>query len=174
MSPSSHSRSAARKKKAVWLDPRFAIGVFLVFISVAGVVSIVAAADSSISVMAAREPIVPGQTVTAADVIPTQVNVGSAAELYVVDTDIPEGGLVATRSIAAGELVPLSAMGTLDGLQLTALVLTLESRLPESVTVGSRVDIWSSSEIGSGTFEAPTVVVPGAIVVRLVEDDSLV
>ena len=165
--------SVDRKRPRFWFDPRFAIGLILVAVSVAGVVGIVAATDSSITIMAAGSDFSPGDRVTAADLVGTSVRIADAEKRYLLATDIPREGVVLTRSVAAGELVPAAAAGSASGLQLTSIVLSLTSRLPESVDAGSRLDVWSARQGEAGRFEAPTVIVPSAIVVRLVTDAGL-
>jgi hypothetical protein len=162
-----------RKHRAFWFDPRFAIGLVLVAASVAGVVALVGANDSSVSILSAREPIVPGDRVTADDLVVTAARAGAAEGLYLSPDDVPADGFVVTRPIDAGEFVPASAVSSTDGIDQTSIVLALASPLPESVEPFSRVDIWSSRHNDDGVFEAPAVMVSSAVVVRLVEDDGL-
>ncbi len=75
---------------------------------------------------------------------------------------------------APGELVPASAIGSVAGLNLTSVVLSLDSRLPASIAPGSRVDVWSAREVESRTFGAPVVLVPSAIVVRVIDEEGIV
>jgi hypothetical protein len=167
------SRPASAKRRAFWFDPRFAIGLVLVVLSVAGVVAIVATSDSSITVMAARTAIAPGQRVSVHDLVATRVRVGRSDRLYLAPADVPADGMVVTRTIAAGELIPASAVGGIAGEQRTSVVLALTSRLPQSVGAGSRLDIWAAQAASNGMFDAPTVIVSSAVVVRLVEDSGI-
>ena len=74
---------------------------------------------------------------------------------------------------AAGELVPSSAVSSVASEDSTSVVLDLGSALPESVSVGSRVDVWAGRELDTGDFEAPTVIIGSATVVRVVDNQSL-
>lgn len=163
-----------KKRRTFWFDPRFAVGIALVILSVVGVVGLVSAADSSIDVLAARSTLVPGQRVMASDLIETSVRAGRPAELYLRSSEVPTGGVVLTRAIAEGELVPASAVGSVASVQLTSVVVSLNTTLPASVVAGARVDVWSARQVDNGTFAAPTVLVSSAIVVRLVDEKSLV
>jgi len=163
-----------KRRRSFWLDPRFAIGLLLVAVSSIGVVSLVAAADTSIEVLTARGPLAPGDLVTAADLIATSVSVGETRSLYLTAAGLPAEGVVLTRPVAAGELVPASAVGSVAGLHLTSVVLSLGSQLPASVAPGSRVDVWSAREIANSTFGVPVVLVPSAIVVRIVDDEGII
>lgn len=165
--------SPDRKRRAFWFDPRFAIGLVLVAASVAGVVALIGANDSSVFILSAREQIAPGDRITADDLVATPARGGIADGLYLAPGDVPADGLVVTRVIDAGEYVPSSAVGSAAGVDLTSVVLALSSPLPESVERGSRVDVWSSRENGDGVFEAPAVMVSSALVIRVVDDEGL-
>jgi hypothetical protein len=166
------ARVGARRR--FWFDPRFAIGLLLIVASVAGVVGIVGAADSSVLVYAAREPLAPGDRVDADDLIGTSVRLAGAERLYLVPDDLPDGGLVVTKAVAEGELVPASAVGSTEGERQTSIVVGVGGELAESVVAGSTVDVWSARESTAGLFEAPVVIVSGATVVRLVDRQGLV
>lgn len=156
------------------LDPRLAIGLVLVAASVAGVVAIVSAADTSVQVYAARSALAPGDRVTAADLQARSVRLDVATALYLVPGDIPATGVVVTRAVAGGELVPASAVGSVDGLSLTSVVVSIGGPLAASVRPGSIVDLWAAEKIANGHFGPPTVIVAGATVVRLMKSDSIV
>jgi len=166
------ARAGARRR--FWLDPRFAIGLLLIVASVAGVVGIVGAADSSVLVYAAREPLAPGDRVDADDLVGTSVRLAGAERLYLVPDDLPDDGLVVTKAVAEGELVPASAVGSTEGERQTSIVVGVSGELAESVEAGSIVDVWSARESTGGVFEAPVVIVSGATVVRLVDRQGLV
>jgi hypothetical protein len=192
MAPSRESRERAdapNRRRSFWFDPRFAIGLVLVVVSVLGVGALVNAANASIDVLAARSTLTPGEKVHASDLVPTSVRVSRTAGLYLQASDVPPAGLIVTRAIAAGELVPHSAVGSEAGRLLTSIVVSVNSALASSVTAGSRVDLWSSqpaeatgdgsgdagsSPGGAGQFAAPTVLVSSAIVVRLIDQKNLV
>ncbi|CAN5217742.1 hypothetical protein BH11ACT4_BH11ACT4_02590 [soil metagenome] len=162
------------KRKSFAFDPRLAIGLLLVVASVAGVVAIVSAADSSVRVYAARDLLAPGDRVLPGDLEERSVRLDSTAALYLAPGDVPAAGFVVTRPVAEGELVPASAVGSVDGLRLTSVVLTMDGQFAASVQPGSVVDVWSAEQTDSNHFGPPAVIVPGATVVRLVEADSIV
>jgi len=166
--------AAAPTRKRIWFDPRFAIGLALIVASVAGVFAIVNAADTSVRVLAAREPLNPGDIVDADDLVVTSVRLDGALDHYLVAGDIPADGVVLSRPIAAGELVPASAVGSAAGLRQSSIVITVNGQLPASVGPGSVVDVWAARELESGTFGAPIVVVSSATVVRIVDSEGIV
>ena len=164
------SRSPAR---AFLLDPRLLIGVLLVAGSVAGVLAIVSAADDSITVLAAPAALAPGDRVGESDLEVRSVRLDSSADRYLVPGDVPAEGVVVTRVIGAGELVPVDAVGEVDGERLAPLVLSVEGALAASVEPGASVDVWAAQAVDGG-FGEPGVVVTGALVVRLVETRTIV
>ncbi len=61
----STTAAGVRLKKPSWKDPRLLLGFLLVLASVAGVVSLVGAADQTTEVYAAKGPIAVGEKLTA-------------------------------------------------------------------------------------------------------------
>jgi flagella basal body P-ring formation protein FlgA len=161
-------------RRRFWFDPRFGIGLLLIVVSVVGVLTIVASADSSRPVYAAREPLAPGDTIEPGDLVATSVRLDGAERLYLVPGDVPQSGLVVTRSVARGELVPATAVGSTAGVKQASVVLTVDGELAASVAPGSVVDVWAATETTTGVFDPPVVIVSSATVVRLVERDGIV
>ncbi len=156
-------------------DPRLLIGILLVGASVAGVVGLVTAIDTRTTVYAAAATLAPGDRIDRADLVERAVAIEGAHELYLSIDDLPQDGLVVLRSVREGELLPRSAVGDRAGADSTAVVLELAGPVSASVVAGSTVDIWATA-IDPTTRElgAPAVLVPDAVVVRLVSDDGLV
>lgn len=162
-----------RRPRRLWFDPRFFIGVVLVAVSVAGSVALIAVNDSSIRVYAVRDTATPGQMLAETDLVAVNVRLNAADALYVTPDAFPKDGVMVTRTIAAGELVPRAAVGRTSGLDTTAVVLQLTTDLPESVRAGSVLDVWAARKAGSGVFDPPAVIVSAAVVVRLITGDQL-
>lgn len=164
------TRTTARPKRTRFrFDPRFAIGLALVAASVAGVSVIVANADRTSTVYTARVALAVGDRIDASDLATTQVRLGGAHALYVTPGRVPADGLVVTRTIAAGELVPASAVGMRSGASVTNIVVELQGKLAAAIGPGSVVDVWSSRQTDRGLFGPPAVLVGEAAIVRLVE-----
>jgi hypothetical protein len=172
-----NSSSAARRERtprSFWFDPRFAIGVGLVLASVLGVFWIVSSADASVRVYAARSALTPGDRIHADDLVEQSVRLGGAGSKYLLGTDLPRDGLVVTRTVAAGELVPASAVGSSEGVRVASVVLSVHGQLPRAVVAGSVVDIWSAQQDEDKSFAPPSVLVSSATVVRTIESDGLI
>ena len=165
--------STASRRAAV--DMRLVLGLVLVAASVAGVVALVGAFDRRTTVYAAASALTPGDRVERADLVARSVSRDGADELYLREEDLSEGGLVVLRPVRDGELLPRTAVGDAAGVRSTAVVLRLASPVSATVTPGATVDGWASPVVDDGRgFGAPVVLVPDAIVVRIVEDDGLV
>jgi hypothetical protein len=168
------AREARTGSRRVWFDTRFVIGLVLVVASVAGTAFVVSTADSSVEVYSARNTLVPGDLITTDDLVVSHIGLESAQSRYLDARDLDENGVVVTRVIEAGELVPESATGSPTGVDLTALVITLASRIPEAISEGTTADLWAASKTDDGVYGAPVVAVPAATVVRVVDDEGIV
>jgi hypothetical protein len=164
---------ARPRSRRFWVDPRFLIGLGLIVVAVTGTVFVVAAADPSTPVLRAREALVPGQFVAPGDLVVTEVAFADAADMYLTEEDVTEG-VIATRAVSAGELVPQSAVGEPVGQDATTLVVEAEGRLAASVAAGAVVDVWSAGSDADGETAPPTVIVTGATVARIATPDGIV
>ncbi|WP_022884371.1 membrane protein [Glaciibacter superstes] len=166
--------TGAPTRRRFWFDPRFAIGLALVVASVVGVGAVVQGMDRSVTVYAAHDALTVGDRVDADDLAITQVRLEGAPDLYVTPGRIPQDGLVVTRRIAAGELVPVSAVGSRAGASVTSVVIEVNGTLSGAIGPGSSVDVWSAKATEHGQFGPPAVLVGKASVVRLVEPTGLI
>jgi hypothetical protein len=156
------------------VDPRFVIGLVLVAASIAGVAAVVADSDHSTAVYTARHTLTVGDRLTPADLRETRVQLGAAAALYLVPAPKLKEGLLVTQTILSGELVALSAVGTVSGRDVTSVVVDVPGRLAASILAGSVVDIWSARSIGPSEYAPPTILVGQASVVRIVEPTGII
>lgn len=164
-----------RPPRSFWVDPRFGIGIALTTCSVIGVVSLVSASDRTTEVWAARAPLSAGDRVSANDLVLRSVRLGEADALYLSRNRMPSAGLLISRSVSAGELLPASAVGQQRGESVAPIVVAVTGQLPAAVKAGSVVDVWAASPAAarSGAFDAPTVMVDSATVVRILETREL-
>ncbi|HXD62278.1 MAG TPA: SAF domain-containing protein [Lacisediminihabitans sp.] len=174
MKSSSNTAHKERGPRSFWFDPRFGIGIALVVISVLGVLGIVASADSSVQVLAARSSLSPGDRIHSSDLVATSVRLGDIDGKYLRASDVPAGGLVVSRAVSTGELVPASAVGSSAGNRLASVVVAVQGTLPKSVQAGSVVDLWAASQTEDRSFGPPTVLASSATVVRVVAPDGII
>ncbi|MCU1412872.1 MAG: rane protein [Microbacteriaceae bacterium] len=166
--------TAADRSKRWWFDVRFAIGVVLVICSVAGVLWVVASADSSVRFYAARAALSPGDRIHRSDLVEESARLPDDSARYLSAGDLPSAGLVVTRAVEAGELIPVSAVGASSGLRVTSLVVLVTGQLARSIEPGAVVDVWSAAATGDGTFGPPSVLASSATVVRVVKPDGVI
>ncbi|BDZ46021.1 hypothetical protein [Naasia aerilata] len=155
------------------LDVRFVLGLLLVLGSVAGVWAVVAGAERTQAVYAAGGPLAVGDRVTGDDLELAAVRLGTAAGHYLEPGDLPVEGVVMTRAVDAGELVPSSAVGAESSLRMASVVVPLGADPAHGVEPGALVDVWSASEAEQGAYGPPAVLVPGAEVVRTIDGRGL-
>lgn len=160
-----------RLARSAWTDIRFVIGIALVLASMAGVWAVVAVSRATAPVYAAAATIVPGQAVDADDLTVIEVALGTASEMYLGADDLGPG-VVATRTVSAGELVPRDALVPERTAQTTVVVLDTTTSIPESVVAGSVVEVWAAPRLDQTRFDAPRILVADATVVRVDRDTS--
>lgn len=158
-------------------DPRLAVGVLLVAVSVALGAWLFAKADHTIAVYRAGAEVAVGDEVRNAALELINVNLDTATELYLESGAIEEPGAlddsaVFIRPVPAGELVPLSAIGT--PADLTLRPMTVTTSVSTAVKVGGVVDMWVTQEDITGSeVTQPELVVAGLHVSGIEEDDSI-
>ncbi|QOD44673.1 hypothetical protein [Clavibacter zhangzhiyongii] len=166
-------RPARPARRPVWLDPRFLVGLVLVLVSTGGVVALLRSEDSSVVVMAAGSSLDAGRTVHASDLVPVRVRM-DAADLYVAPDAVD--GLVVTRFVGAGELIPRSSLASADARTTAAVVILTAAGADHLVAPGTVVDVWAAAPKGSGTnsYDAPRVIVSGATVAQVIQPQGFV
>lgn len=168
------AQAKVRGRRGRWLDPRLVIGLVLVVTSVLGVGWVVSAADSGTTVYAADSALSAGERISAGDLVEHEVRLGASLGRYLEVGALPEDGAIVTRSIGAGELVPRSAVGDPAGSRVVSLVVSPTGDLARSVAPGAVVELWTAQRVEAGLFAPPTVLVPSATVVRLIEGDGII
>ena len=161
-----------RAPRSRWFDVRLAVGVLLIGASIAGVMLIIASADSSVTVYSSNRTFSAGDEISVDDLVETRVRLGDSASHYLRPGDITDGVIVA-RTVGKGELVPLSAVGSLESTASASIVVTVSGVLPKSVREGSVVDLWAS-ETKESDEGSPAIVAAGVTVVRVSESDGMI
>jgi len=163
-----------RSPRRFRFDPRLAIGIGLVVASVVGVYGVVQATDRSVFVYSTTGVLSPGDRVYESDLGVTSVQLGDADDRYFRQGDVPSDGLVVTRTVLEGELLPVSAVGSAASIRVASVVVTVSGQLSRSIEPGAVVDVWSSAELEDRRFGPPAVLVGSATVVRVLESSGLI
>lgn len=172
--PGAPAPGPTRRPRRLAIDVRLVLGVLLVAASVVGVTLLVGAADARVAVYAAAEPLAPGDRVAADDLVERSVALDGADELYLRVGSIPAEGFVVAQPVGAGQLVPVSAAGSVDGVRATSLVLQLAGPVSSVVETGALVDVWGVARLDGEELGAPVVLVSQATVVRVLAEESLI
>ncbi len=134
---------ARRLRAPSWRDPRLVLGVVLVLGSVVVGARTVQAAGATTGVWALATPVGAGTALTGAQLRVVQVSVDEAtASAYLPADEPPAAGWVVLRGLAAGELLPRSAVAGAGDLAERAVSLPLEGALPDGVRAGALADVW--------------------------------
>lgn len=162
----------ARRRR--YVDARVLIGLVLVVSSIAAVVGIVAAADDGEDVLAAPRLLTTGERITIDDLEVRRVSLGFDGHGYLRPSDIPAEGVVVSRTVGTGELVPLAAVGDARGPSATTVVVTLSTAIGATVRPGDSLDLWSAPALDAGRFGAPAVVASKTQLVRVIAEEGIV
>lgn len=146
---------AARLRRPSWRDPRLLAGLVMVAAAVAFGAWAVSAAEASIPVYVARDTLTPGEAISGDVLVVARVRLErSEAALYLAATGDPPTGLVALRTVARGELVPRSAVGAADSLDVRPVPVAVADAPSAGVIEGALVDLWVTGGAGDGAAVA--------------------
>jgi hypothetical protein len=142
------------------------LGLLLLMSAVVVGARVFAAADRYSTVYLARHALVPGEQLRAGDVTVGRVRFDGQAGEYVRSGAVPTGYLV-TRPIAAGELIPrsaLSASAMAVALSRLVTVPVATGHLPVDLARGDEVDVYVTTKASAGGVNPPSLVLPAAVV----------
>jgi hypothetical protein len=147
------------------LDWRVLAGLFMVLAGGGGVLALVAWMDTTSPYLTVVTDVVEGQTLTSNDVaiVDLHVRQGDVPYLMASDRELVEGARV-TRSLTAGELIPLHALGSPRALDTTTITTALNGAGAPWLLPGARVDVWMSPSIEQGLYGPPRIVAFSAVV----------
>lgn len=138
------SPAAIRARRPSWRDPRLAVGLALVCVSVLVGARVLASADDTVAVLAARSDLVAGQALSGEELTEVRLRFTSDedADRYLAAGDELPEGTVLLRPVGPGELVPRTALSTEAGGHVEVPLSLDPGRVPASVRAGSMVDVW--------------------------------
>jgi len=155
------ARSSAKRS----LDWRIIVGLMMVLAGAGGTLALVGWMDTTRPYLTLVADVVEGQTLTSSDVTVVDLHVRQGAVPYLMASDrhLVEGARV-TRSLTAGELIPLHALGSPRALDTTTITMALGAGGAPWLTPGARVDVWMSPAIEQGLYGPPRIVAISAVV----------
>jgi hypothetical protein len=147
------------------IDWRIIVGVVMVLSGGVGTLLLVGWMDTTKPYLSLVNDVVEGQTLTSSDVIVVDLHVraGTVPYLMASDRDLVEGARV-TRSLTAGELIPLHALGSPRALDATTITMAIQGGGAPWLSPGALVDVWMSPAIEQGLYGPPRIVATSAVV----------
>jgi len=152
------SPNARRATGATWRDPRLAIGIALVAVSVLLGATLLADADSMVPVWAAKSDLRAGAPVATDDLVRQEVRFSDSADAdrYLTASEPLPEGVTVERDIGAGEMLPRAAIGSANTPGLIEVpVAAAADAIPVTVDVGSTVDVWVIPDQPAGQSGQP-------------------
>ncbi|MFC3687803.1 SAF domain-containing protein [Aquipuribacter hungaricus] len=163
---------ARRLRRPSWRDPRLLVGLLLVLGATVAGGLLVAGADDTVPVLAARDTLVRGDVLGEDDLRVVRVRLDDVAASYLPAATPLAAGSVALRTVPAGELLPASAVGRLEELESRPVALDWQGPRPEGLVPGAAVDLWVAAREGTSEFGEPELLVGAADVYAVVEGDG--
>jgi hypothetical protein len=152
------SPPALRGPRSRWRDPRLAVGVALVAVSVLAGARLLGGADDTVGVWVTSGALAEGQRVGAADVVRRQVHFEdqAAADHYLSADEALPAGATLDRGVGPGELLPRAALRAGGVQPVTELPLSVGAdAVPGSLRSGSVVDVWVTPRSAAGGAADP-------------------
>lgn len=167
-----------RLRRPRWKDPRLIVGIVLVVASVLMGALLVSRLSATTPVLVARGTIVPGDEIDPEQLTTVELRLGDQQDQYVGSVDAVPDGAVATRTIQAGELLPVSALGQGSDVPLRPVVIPVDATVAESVVPGAAVELWhtasgEAADPGAANGGGAELLVSDAVVRRIDEGSSL-
>ena len=148
---------APRLRRPSWRDPRLLIGLVLLLTSVAVGARVVALADHTEPVYAARGSLPTGTPLTAEVLMIVRLRLTGTEAAYLDARRALPLGQVLVRPIGAGEIVPLASIASADQLLVRPVTIPIDGDPPAGLASGGVVDLWASAKrretVGEGYDE---------------------
>ncbi len=149
-----------------WANGRVLTGVLLVLASTVVGARLLSSADDYEPVWAARHALVPGQELTADDLVVARARLFERGERYVQAAGALPSGYLVTRPIGRGELVPYDALGTAATAPAVRLVSVpvAAGHFPAGLAAGDVVDVYVTVKDERSHTAEPRLVLAAATV----------
>jgi hypothetical protein len=162
------SPRAKRLATPRWLDTRLILGVVLVLVAVVAGARLFASAGHYTSVYVARHALVPGEHLDPGDLSVGQVRFSGEGGSYVAVGGRAPTGYLVTRYVAAGELVPMTALSAVASPASASRFVTVPvnpGHLPADLDHGDLVDVYVTPKVAAGDEVPPPTCVLSAVAV---------
>ncbi|WP_323096713.1 hypothetical protein [Intrasporangium sp. YIM S08009] len=134
--------AAKRLERPSWRDSRLVVGILLVVVAATLGAKAVASADDRVPVWVAGSDLVAGDRIEASSFVRADVQLGDGTSPYLgADAPAPVGSYL-LRDVRAGELVPSSAVGGGDQVDVQRVTVRADSASAQGLARGIRVDVF--------------------------------
>jgi hypothetical protein len=155
---------AARLGRARWLDPRLVGGLLLVLLSVVVGARVLANADERVQVWSVTHDLGADTRLTSSDLAVRSVRLDNAATRYVSASQHLEG-MVLTRQVGDGELLPVGAVARDGTREQRRVVVQVDRSGAAGLDKGRVVDVYAVREAISGENPPPPELVLSGVTV---------
>jgi Flp pilus assembly protein CpaB len=146
--------TAPRLRRPSWRDPRLLIGLVMLLTSVALGARVVALADHTEPVYAARVTLPSGTPLTSDALKVVRLRLTGTAAGYLDARHPLPAGQILVRPVGAGELVPLTSIASAGQLLVRPVSIPIDADPPRGLSPGGVVDLWASAkrrdDVGGG------------------------
>ena len=118
-----------------------------------------------------RGDLASGTALTEQNLETTDLALFSLGTQYLRAGQLPTGGYL-TRTISAGEVIPISAVTTQQLDDYSNIVLTPSVEISSAITPGSKVSVWASPALDYQSFGEPTIAALDVEVVQVREPEG--
>ncbi len=167
--------TAKRLQRPSWRDSRLLVGLLLIVLAAALGAKAVASADDRVPVWIASTDLVAGDRVEAASFARADVRLADGMARYLEAASSPPVGSMVVRDVHAGEMVPSSAVGAADAVQVQRVTVRSDAQATAGLTRGSRVDVYVTPQPQTGstqTLRATTRLLRSAAVAAVLSEGS--
>jgi hypothetical protein len=154
--PEPAAPTAKRLQRPSWRDSRLVVGILLVVVAASLGAKAVASADDRVPVWVAATDLVAGDRVEAGSFARADVGLADGMDLYLGAASPPPVGSLVVRDLRAGEIVPSSALGAPDAVQVQRVTVRSDSLEAAGLTRGSRVDVFVTPKPRDGSAAGTT------------------
>jgi hypothetical protein len=145
------SPAARRTRQATWVDPRLLAGVLLILVSIVVGARVVSAADRSVEVYAAAQPLPAGHVIERGDTRLVRVRLSGTAAQYVRGTFAVDGKVLG-HDVDEGELLARSVLLDQAGTPSRHVAVAVDRGHLADVGENDRVDVVATI---AGSDKAP-------------------
>ncbi|MGO4603356.1 hypothetical protein [Terrabacter sp. 2YAF2] len=149
--------SAKRLQRPSWRDSRLVVGLLLVVVAATLGAKAVASADDRVPVWVAASNLVAGDKVEEASFARADVRLADGMNGYLAADAPPPTGSFMLRDVRAGELVPASAVGGADSVDVQRVTVRADAMSTTGLARGSRVDVFVTPKTSTQSDAATTM-----------------